>query len=121
MADFELYQDDDVTPIAIARPRRATWEREQVDRRADGTPRLAKYARVVWDFAPLVESQYQVFIANRPDDGAMTFKTYRQAVGGTPAAFVQCAGIMEPVASGMRRSDGLIHGVQITWLMVEEV
>lgn len=120
MPSFELYQSDNITPIAIAQPRRATWEVAQVGRFADGSPRTARYVRVVWSYPRLTEAQRQVFVANRPADGAMQFKTWRDAAGATPAGYVQCAGILEPITSGQ-----LVQGewvaTQVVWTKVEVV
>lgn len=121
MPQFELYTPPaNTVAIAIPQPRRATWERTVLGAFADGSARVGRYVAVTWQFAPMSESDYQVFIENRPASGAMQFKTFRQAVGGTAAQWVKCAGVMEPVMSGVLQ-DGMYLGVQIVWKRVATV
>lgn len=120
MANFELYQPDNTTPIAIAQPRRTTWEREAAGRFAGGSPRMAHYARVVWQFPRLTPAEYQIFIQNRPASGVMQFKTWEQPIGGAAAQYVKCSGVMEPITSG-HLVEGEYLGTQITWTKVATV
>ncbi len=111
---YEIYESDNVTPIAIAQPIYSSWETTALAPFADGTPRVAKYRRVEWRFDRLTPAEYQVLIANRPADGRINFKTFRQAVGGTPAQWVKCSGIMGWVVSGTEH-EGEYHGVSVAF------
>jgi hypothetical protein len=118
--NYELYQSDNVTPIAIAQPGHATWEDAELGTFASGSPRLSRYRTVRWVYAELSAAEYGVFIANRPASGVMTFKTFRPAVGGSPASYVKVSGIMAPPNTG-RFTDGYYHNVDIVWTRVETV
>lgn len=119
-ANYSLYESDNTTLIAIPQPRYATWETQPLDAFTSGVRRVSRYRHVRWEFDRMSQAEYEVFTANRPTDGVMQFKTYRGAVGASPGAWVQCAGIMEPIVSG-NEHEGEIHGVYIEWSRVETV
>lgn len=102
------------TPIAIAQPNRATFERSEVGSFANGTPRTARYARVVWQFQRLTEAEYQTLIDNRPADGVLQFDTWED----TGNALVKCAGVMQPIRTGTQRDSERL-GVQVVFTRVE--
>lgn len=118
MANYELYAPDGVTPIsspaATPQPIYASFESRQIGVFANGSPRLSAYRRVEWRFGRLTATEYQTLIANRPDDGVLNFKTWRQAVGATPAQYVKCAGVMGPITSGTE-NEGEYYGVSVVF------
>ena len=120
MPQYNLYQSDNVTVIATAQPANATWERTGLAPFANGTPRYAKYKRVVWQIPRMTSDQYLVFTSNRPASGAMTFKTYRPPFGATAGAWVKCTGIMREIVGGTE-FEGEYYGVEITFDRVLEV
>ena len=120
MANYELYEPDNTTPIAIPQPKRSTWEVPQLGTFANGAPRVGRYARVVWSYPLMTSAQREVFTANRPDDGIMQFKTFRPGVGGSPSDWVKCAGVMELINTGAER-DGEWFGISVVWARVEVV
>lgn len=121
MAAFELYTPPaNTVAIAIPQPRRATWEATVLGTFADGSARVGRYVTVTWQFRPMSPADYTVFIQNRPASGAMQFKTFRQAVGSTAGAWVKCAGIMQPIMSGVLQ-DSMYYGVAIRWQRVVTV
>lgn len=121
MANYEIYEANGTTPIsspvATPQPLYASWESAEIGAFADGTPRQSAYRRVEWRFGPLSANQYQALIANRPANGKVAFKTFRQAVGATAAQWVKCAGVMGPVSSGVLR-DGMYLGVSVAFTRV---
>ena len=112
--NYELYLPDNTTPIsspaATPQPIYASWETKEIGRFASGKPRYSGTVRVEWRFGTLSAAQYQTLIENRPDDGAITFKTFRQAHGGTATAWVKCAGIMDQILGGTE-FEGEYYGV----------
>lgn len=120
MANFELYQPDNTTPIAVAQPRHATWEEQQLGSFANGAPRVSRYRRVEWRYDRLSAAEYQVFVQNRPASGALQFKTFVQPIGGTAASYVKCSGVMRRINSG-RFVDGEYLGITVVFERVEIV
>lgn len=118
--NYQLYEDDNTTPIAIPQPIYATWETTPLDAFTNGVRRVSRYRRVRWEFPRMSSAEYLTLVANRPDSGVMQFKTFRGAVGASPGDWVQCAGIMEPIVSG-NEHEGEIHGVYVEWSRVEAV
>lgn len=118
--NYELYEDDNTTPIVIPQPTYATWQTVTLDAYTNGVQRVSRYRAVRWEFGRMTNDEYETLIANRPASGIMQFKTYRGAVGATPGEWVQCAGIMAPIISG-NEHDGEIYGVFIEWSRVEVV
>ena len=116
--NYELYEDDNTTPIAIPQPNYATWQTVMLPGYTNGVRRVSRYRSVRWEFDRMSKAEYETLTANRPDSGLMQFKTYRGAVGATPGEWVQCVGIMAPIISG-NEHEGDIYGVFIEWSRVE--
>ncbi len=120
MANYELYQEDGTTPITIPQPQHSSWDQPTIGTYADGSIRRAHYAAVRWRFPRLTATEYEVFSANRPASGLMTFKTFIPANGASPASYAKCTGVMAPLNTG-RLVEGEYLGVEITWSRVEPV
>lgn len=113
MANYELYQVNGTTPVAIVQPIGADWVTATVGTFADFSERTSRYHKVIWRFAPISEAQLNIIRNARLAGGKMYFKTWREDTN----TYVKCFGVMRIVAGVVR--DGERVGVRLTWTRVE--
>lgn len=124
MSLYEVYAGDGVTPIsdpaATPQPVYASWQGAVIGKFASGKKRRSAAVTVEWRFPLLSPDEYQTLIANIPEDEPVTFKTFVQAHGTTPASWVKATGWADPILSGTEH-EGEYYGVFVKFTNVVQV
>jgi hypothetical protein len=119
VAKYEFVVDGVTVPVR--NPLSATWLQPEVGVLANGRERRALKATVTWTFPRLRAAELQQLVAYYPADGQpISFRTFRPPTGGTPAQWVLCSGVMQPVEVGAERG-GFYTGVSVTFNRVQVV